>query len=129
MSKGVEVIEGVIPAKSNSYTIGRVNGVPRIVKSNEQRAYERHFIRSCKVYKGAGISQPFTLILHVYYPDYVHDLDNALKGVLDCLQYVGAIKDDNLCTCIEATRHHDTARPRIEFELVVHNEQQRLFDL
>lgn len=130
MSRGVEVIEGVVPSKSNCYTVARnKQGRYFLAKSDEVRRYERSFAKQCKVYKGAGISQQFTITLAVYYPDYTHDLDNSLKAVLDCLQQVGAITNDNLCTRIEATRHHDTHRPRIEFEIIVHNEQTALFDL
>ncbi len=126
--RGVETIAGVIPAKSNCYIVAKNRqGSYFMAKSDEMRRYERSFIKQCKVYAGAGIDQQFELYLRVYYPDYTHDLDNSLKGVLDCLQYVGAITDDNLCVKIVATRHHDTARPRIEFEIVVPNQQLKLF--
>ncbi len=42
-----ETIYGTIPAKSNCYTVGRVNGRPCIVKSNEMKRYERSFIKQC----------------------------------------------------------------------------------
>lgn len=126
--RGVEIILGVVPAKSNCYIVAKNReGRYYMAKSEEMRRYERSFIKQCKVYAGAGIDQQFELHLRVYYPDYTHDLDNSLKGVLDCLQYVGAITDDNLCTKIVATRHHDRQRPRIEFELIVHNEQVKLW--
>ena len=107
--------------------IGRVNGKPCIVKSNQMKKYERSFINQCSKYKGKNISTPFQLICDVYYPDYVHDLDNSLKGILDCLQYVGAISNDNLCVTIIANRHYDRYNPRIEFELIEINEQNRMF--
>lgn len=125
-SKGKETINGVIPAKSNCYTIAKVNGAARIVKSSEMRRYERNFIKQCTRYKGIGINQPFILLVDVYYPDYTHDLDNALKGLLDCLQQVGAITNDKFCTRIEANRHHDKNRPRVEFEIIVPNEQLKI---
>ena len=123
-----ETIKGVIPSKANSYTIGRVNGRPCIVKSNQMKAYERSFIKQCVKYKGKGICTPFRIVCDVYYPDYTHDLDNSLKGILDCLQYVGAITDDNLCMNIVATRHFDKFNPRVEFELEEINEQKKLFN-
>ncbi len=122
-----ETIIGVIPSKANSYTIGKVNGKPCIVKSNLMKQYERSFIRQCVKYKGRNIATPFRFICDVYYPDYTHDLDNSLKGLLDCLQYVGAISDDNLCVEIIATRHFDKFNPRVEFEIIEVNEQKRLF--
>lgn len=122
-----ETIYGTIPSKSNSYTIGRVNGQPKIVKSNLMKSYERSFTQQCVKYRGRSISTPFRLVVDVYYPDYVHDLDNSLKGLLDCLQYVGAITDDNLCVEIQARRHYDKFRPRVEFQIEEINEQKKLF--
>lgn len=122
-----ETIYGTIPAKSNSYTVGRVNGRPCIVKSNEMKKYERSFIKQCTLYKARNISAPFRFIVDVYYPDHTHDLDNSLKGVLDCLQYVGAITNDNLCIEIQARRHYDKYRPRIEFSIEEVNEQKSIF--
>lgn len=122
-----ETIYGTIPSKSNSYTIGRVNGQPRIVKSNSMKSYERSFTQQCVKYRGRSISTPFRLVVDVYYPDYVHDLDNSLKGLLDCLQYVGAITDDNLCVEIQARRHYDKFRPRVEYLIEEINEQKKLF--
>lgn len=127
MKRGKETIFGVIPSKSNCYTVGRVNGAPRLVKSKQMRNWERSFITQCTIYKGAEIGEPFSLVVDVYYPDYCHDLDNSLKGLLDCLQYVGAIKDDKFCYRIEATRHHDRLRPRVEFEIVTECEQAKIF--
>ena len=54
-SKGKETINGVIPAKSNCYTIAKVNGAARIVKSSEMRRYERNFVKQCTRYKEIGI--------------------------------------------------------------------------
>ena len=122
-----ETIYGTIPAKSNSYTVGKVNGRPCIVKSNEMKKYERSFIKQCAIYKGKGICTPFRFVVDVYYPDHTHDLDNSLRGILDCLQYVGAISNDNLCVEIQAKRHYDKYWPRIEFSLEEINEQKTLF--
>ena len=107
--------------------VGRVNGHPCIVKSNEMKRYERSFIKQCNIYKNRNISTPFRLIVDVYYPDYTHDLDNSLKGLLDNLQYCGAISNDNLCVEIIAKRHYDKYHPRVEFALLEVNAQGRLF--
>lgn len=123
-----ETIHGLIPSKSNSYEIGRsAQGRPCIVKSNRMKQYERLFIEQCTKYKGKNISTPFKLVCDVFYPDYIHDLDNSLKGLLDCLQYVGAITNDNLCVEIQACRHVDVYNPRVEFEIIEINEQKNLF--
>ena len=91
------------------------------------KSYERSFTQQCVKYRDRSISTPFRLVVDVYYPDYVHDLDNSLKGLLDCLQYVGAITDDNLCVEIQARRHYDKFRPRVEFLIAEINEQKKLF--
>ena len=122
-----ETIYGTIPAKSNCYTVGCVNGRPCIVKSNEMKRYERSFIKQCTTYKNRNISTPFRLIVDVYYPDYTHDLDNSLKGLLDNLQYCGAISNDNLCVEIVARRHYDRYKPRVQFCIEELNEQKQLF--
>ena len=122
-----ETIYGIIPSKSNSYTVGRVNGRSCIVKSNEMKRYERSFIKQCTIYKNRNISTPFRLIVDVYYPDYTHDLDNSLKGLLDNLQYCGAISNDNLCIEIVARRYYDKYKPRVQFCIEELNEQKQLF--
>lgn len=77
------------PQQDNSYMVGRVNGHPCIVKSNEMKRYEREFLRQCAIYKGRGISTPFRLVVDVYYPDHTHDLDGCFKALLDLLQACG----------------------------------------
>ena len=96
-------------------------------KSNEMKRYERSFIKQCTIYKNRNISTPFRLIVDVYYPDYTHDLDNSLKGLLDNLQYCGAISNDNLCMEIVAKRHYDKYEPRVQFRIEELNEQKQLF--
>lgn len=125
----IETIYGTVPSKSNSYTVGRVNGRPCIVKSNEVKKYERRFARQCTLYRGKMINSPFRLIVDVYYSDRVHDLDNALKGILDNLQYCRAIVDDRLCHEIIARRHYDKYNPRVVYSLEELHEQGRLFDV
>lgn len=122
-----EVIYGVIPSKSNSYTVGSIHGHYCLVKSYEVKRYEREFEKQCKIYKGRMISTPFHFKIDAYYPDYRHDLDGCFKVALDCLQSVGAIANDNLCVSIEAKRHCDTMKPRIEFEIIEINEQKKIF--
>lgn len=90
-----ETIFGTVPSKSNSYTVGRVNGHSCIVKSNEVKRYEREFLRQCTIYKGKGISTPFRLVVDVYYPDYTHDLDGCFKALLDLLQACGVCNRRN----------------------------------
>ncbi len=113
-----DVIFGVCPGKASHYqAVPDSNGGKRIIKDETIRAYERSFVEQCKVYKGRMIDRPFHFIVDVYYPDYKHDLDNSLKTILDCMQYAHCIKDDRYCVKIDATRHYDPIRPRVEFSI------------
>ena len=62
-----------------------------------------------------GIDRPFRLHITVYESSNAYDLDNCLKTVLDCLQYAGAITNDNLCVGISATKKLDREHPRVEY--------------
>jgi Holliday junction resolvase RusA-like endonuclease len=57
----------------------------------------------------------FKFIIDVFYDSRRPDLDNSLKVVLDCLQKAKAIKNDNKCLEINAYKHLDKLKPRIEF--------------
>lgn len=124
----IEVIHGQIIAKANHYQAvpGKGNN-KRIIKDEKIRAYERSFIQQCKVYRNRRISSRFRLFVRVWHSSVRFDLDNSLKTLLDCLQMVGAITDDNLCFQIEAEKHIDKYRPRVEFALLEVNEQKALF--
>lgn len=117
--KEKDVILGICPGKANHYmAVPDGDGGRRIIKDETIRAYERSFVEQCHVYKDKMIDRPFHLVADVYYPDYRHDLDNSLKTILDCAQYARCIKDDNKCVKIDATRHYDPQRPRVEFQLI-----------
>lgn len=122
------MIYGQIIAKANHYQAVPGKGdTKRIIKDGKIRAYERSFIQQCKIYKDRRISSRFRLFVRVWHSSVRFDLDNSLKTLLDCLQMVGAITDDNLCFQIEAEKHIDKYRPRIEFALLEVNEQKALF--
>ncbi len=113
-----ETILGQIVGKSNNYQAVPDNqGGRRIIKNAAIRKYEISFSRQCTIYKNRRIDKPFVLIVHVFESKLSYDLDNALKTLLDCLQYVEAITNDNLCVGIRATKHIDRSRPRIVFAL------------
>lgn len=117
-SQGWETIYGQIVGKANNYqAVPDGQGGKRIIKNEAIRQYERMFCRACKIYKGRNIDSRFKLEVHIYNRSSRFDLDNGLKTLCDCLQYVGAIKDDNLCECIEAHKHTDPMRPRVTFRL------------
>ena len=115
MDKTQETIFGQVISKANNYQIGDSPHGKHIIKSQELRDYERSFVKQCKVYKGRLIDKPFRLIVHVFESSVRFDLDNALKTILDCLQYAQVITDDNLCIGITATKHIDTRNPRVVF--------------
>lgn len=124
----VEVIHGQIIAKANHYqAVPGKGGTKRIIKDEKIRAYERTFIEQCTVYRNKRISSRFRLFVRVYHSSVRFDLDNSLKTLLDCLQMVGAIKDDKLCFQIEAEKKIDKYHPRIEFALLEVNEQKNIF--
>ena len=54
----------------------------------------------------------------MYFQSNQPDLDNSLKGLLDCLQGCDAIKNDRNCVKIVANKFIDKLNPRIEFTLV-----------
>ena len=113
-----EIIFGQVVSKANNYQVGDSGGSKHIIKSPELKEYERSFIRQCKIYKDKLISAPFRLIIDVFESSTRYDLDNALKTVLDCLQYAKAITNDSLCHGIQANKHLDQRCPRIEFEII-----------
>lgn len=125
-----EIIYGQIVAKANNYIAvpDKATGGRRIIKSDKIRAYEKSFAQQCKVYKGKQINTHFDLIVEVYYKNLNYDLDNSLKTLLDCLQYVGAITDDKLCRRIVAQKFYDPHRPRVEFDIIADDPQPTLFD-
>lgn len=113
-----EIIFGEVVAKANHYqAVPDGNGGRRIIKDPIIRAYERNFIDQCKVYRDKGINARFALYIDVYFANPLHDLDNSIKTILDCLQYSRAISDDRFCMEIHASKHHDPRRPRIEYAI------------
>ncbi len=113
-----ETIQGQPIGKANNYqAVPDGQGGKRIIKNEKIRAYERSFNDQCKIYRGKGINRPFRLHIIVYESSNAYDLDNCLKTVLDCLQYAGAITNDNLCVGIKATKKIDRRNPRIVYGL------------
>lgn len=124
-----ETIYGQVVGKANNYiTVPNKDGTRRIIKNERLRAYERTFAEQITIYKGRGIKDRFRLFLDVWQSSKVYDLDNSIKTILDCLQYGGAITDDNLCTEIHATKHVDRKNPRITFALEPITPQMELFN-
>lgn len=110
-----QTIYGQCPSKSNCYRIVTFNGHGSLAKTQALKKYENDFFIQCNYYRNKNIAGYFELYVDVYYPDQRSDLDNAFKVVLDCLQKVGAIKNDNKAVKIVAQKFLDKKEPRIEF--------------
>ncbi len=113
-----QTILGQAPSKSNTYRIVKIGGHGSLTKTPALNAYENSFYMQVGKYRNLGIDGYFELHIRVYFATMSHDLDNALKVVLDCLQYTKAIKNDNRCVKIVAEKFLDKREPRIEFRLV-----------
>ena len=121
--KHEQVIYGSVPSKSNLYKIikkrtadGRL--VSSLAKSDAMLAFEKKFYLYCGAYRNKNIKGFFELYADVYFQSNQPDLDNSLKGLLDCLQSCKAIKNDRNCVKIVANKFVDKENPRIEFTLV-----------
>ena len=113
-----EIIYGDVIGKANNYMVAKDKyGGNRIVKNDIIRAYEQDFIEQCTKYKNRLIDGRFKLHAEVYYSTFRFDLDNSLKTILDCLQYVKAITDDSYCVSIIANKHIDKDNPRVAFAI------------
>ena len=129
-----QVIHGHVPSKSNQYKIITIGGHSSLAKTSTMKEFEKKFYLQCG-YRNKNIHGFFELYVDVYFQSNQPDLDNSLKGLLDCLQSCKAIKNDRNCVKIVANKFIDKADPRIEFTLVevggidVRNtEQPKLFD-
>jgi len=133
--KHEQVIYGVPPSKSNQYRIITIKGHGSLAKTDAMKKYERDFFLQCGAYRNKKIKNYFELYLDVYLPNQRQDLDNILKGVLDCLQSCKAIDNDRWCIKIVAEKFVDPIRPRIEFTIkevdgivVKKSDEPNLFD-
>jgi Holliday junction resolvase RusA-like endonuclease len=108
------VIYGSIPSKSNQYKIITLNGHGSLAKTSAMKEFEKKFYLQCG-YRNRNIQGFFELYADVYFQSNQPDLDNSLKGLLDCLQSCNAIKNDRNCVKIVANKYIDKNNPRIEF--------------
>lgn len=113
-----QVIQGVIPSKSNSYRTTKHGG---FYKSTKAKDYEKSFWAQCDVYRNKGINDKFSIEVDVYLKNPLQDLDGVFKILLDSLQSCGAIMNDKLCYRIVANKYIDSVNPRIEFSLHLHS--------
>lgn len=113
-----QVILGTPPSKSNMYRIIQMGKHASLAKTKVLKEYEKSFYLQCNEYRNVNICGLFELHLDVYLQTQRQDLDNILKGTLDCLQHAKAISNDNLCVKIIAQKFIDKANPRIEFKIM-----------
>ena len=111
------VILGSVPSKSNCYKIVTIAGHSSLAKTSAMKEFEKKFFLQCGAYRDAGITGFFELYVDVYFQSNQPDLDNSLKGLLDCLQTCRAIKNDRNCVKIVACKFIDKLNPRLEFTL------------
>ena len=116
--KHEQVIYGIPPSKSNQYRIITIHGHGSLAKTAAMKKYESDFFMQCGAYRNKRVKNFFELYLDVYLPNQRQDLDNILKGTLDCLQACKAIDNDRWCVKIVANKFLDPVRPRVEFTLV-----------
>jgi Holliday junction resolvase RusA-like endonuclease len=112
------IITGNTPSKSNCYKVIRLGNRCGLGKQKKPYDYEKSFLYQMLQYDYEIIEGNFKFIIDVFYDSRRPDLDNSLKVVLDCLQKAKAIKNDNKCLEINAYKHLDKLKPRIEFSIV-----------
>ena len=116
--KHEQVILGSVPSKSNCYRIVTVGGHGSLAKTQAMKDFEKKFYLQCGAYRNMAIQGFFELYVDVYFQSNQPDLDNSLKGLLDCLQGCNAIRNDRNCVRIVANKFIDKLNPRLEFTLV-----------
>ena len=116
--KHEQVIYAQPPSKSNQYRIVSIGGHGSLAKTQAMKDFEKKFYLQCGAYRNKNIKGFFELYCDVYFQSNLPDLDNSLKGLLDCLQSCKAIKNDRNCVKIVANKFIDKVNPRIEFTLV-----------
>ena len=116
--KHEQIIYAQPPSKSNCYRVVTINGHGSLAKTSAMKEFEKKFYLQCGAYRNRNIKGFFELYADVYFQSNQPDLDNSLKGLLDCLQTCNAIKNDRNCVKIVANKFIDRLNPRIEFTLV-----------
>ena len=83
----------------------------RFLVSEEARVYKSAVKILARGYD--PISGNVSLVVHVFRPRRIGDLDNYLKVLMDSLRGV-LYEDDSQVVVIYATRHEDPKNPRVE---------------
>jgi len=104
-------IIGTVPSKPNTYQIIVVDGKRRLGKSKTLKDYEGSFYLQCPI-RNKNIQGFFKVQIDVFFPSLSHDIDNAAKIILDCLQSSKVIKNDNRCVELLMRKFKDAVNPR-----------------
>lgn len=104
-------IQGQVPSKANSYKVAIINGHYSVTKAKAMKDYEQSFYWQCP-YRGVDIKGMFKVEIDVYFRTLMSDLDNAAKGILDCLQSCKVIHNDNKCVELHMRKFKDENNPR-----------------
>lgn len=115
-------IQGQCPSKSRNYRVGVIGGKNTkargtLYKSSEFKNWEKDFLFQLSQFKNPMMFYEFEIGLIVYFKTYASDIDNSLKGILDCLQSAHWIQNDNQCMKINIEKRVSTNDPKILFKL------------
>lgn len=110
---------GQVPAKSNQYRIIEPKKARAFMaKTKEMKEFEGNFIDQIPhEHKNLQISNQVKITLRVWFRSRSSDLDNAAKGILDCLQLAKVITNDNRVTKLHMHKEIDPEHPRVEIEI------------
>lgn len=86
-------------------------------KSERYQEYLSAVQRECMARRVRPLDGDLAILVQVYRPRKVGDLDNSLKAILDSLKKGGAFFDDVQIAHIEATRFEDKTNPRVDVEI------------
>ena len=116
------MIKGQCPSKSRHYRVGVIGGKNTkargtLYKSPEFKVWEVDFISQLSKYENPMYFFPFEIGLVVYFKTRASDVDNSLKGILDCLQTAKWIHNDNQCMKITIEKRISSNNPRVLFKL------------
>lgn len=109
-------IHGQVPSKANSYKVITIKGHGALGKTKALTDYENAFYFECPL-RDINIQSFFKVKIDVYFTSLSHDLDNAAKIILDCLQACKVIKNDNRCMELNMRKFKDAANPRAEITI------------
>ena len=109
-------IQGQVPAKANSYKIIFIGGHYSMKKTKTMEDYEKSFYMQCP-HRGKDINGFFKISIDVFFKTLSSDIDNAAKGILDCLQTAKVIRNDNKCVELHMRKFKDATNPRAEITI------------